>query len=226
MRLIMITNDDGIEAKGLYRLAKSAKAFGEVWIVAPDGQRSAASHSITLHGEIDFFRYDYPLEGVKAFSCLGTPCDCVRVGVLNLLPRKPDVVLCGVNHGYNTGSDIQYSATVGAAFEAAFQGCGAIAFSEDYVSCGEVVERYLDGILGELIDEKPGSGKVINVNFPGCPLSECRGILRGRTVSHEPVYLDRYKKTEELPGNGMRFVIDGNLESSVCGRNCADMYSS
>jgi len=208
-RLIMITNDDGIEASGLYRLAKAALDFGEVWIVAPERQRSAASHSISLRDPIDVYPYDYPLDNVRAFSCVGTPCDCVRVGVRAVLPKKPDVVLCGMNHGYNTGTDIQYSATVGAAFEAAFQGCGAIAFSEEYVSCGETADFYLKSILEELIDERPGPGRVMNVNFPGCPLSECRGVLRNRTVSSEPVYNDLYKLIKELPGGGRRFEVDG-----------------
>ena len=82
MRKILITNDDGIESEGLRRLVDVAKEFGEIWIVAPDGQRSACSHSITVHGTIDIYPYDLGVEGVKAYSCSTTPGDCVRVGSL------------------------------------------------------------------------------------------------------------------------------------------------
>ena len=98
-RKILITNDDGIESDGIARLAEAAKEFGEVWIVAPESQRSAASHSITLRHPIDVLPHDFPVEGVHAFSCSGTPGDCVRVGSLNIMPVKPDVVLSGINFG-------------------------------------------------------------------------------------------------------------------------------
>ena len=130
---ILITNDDGIEADGLIRLAEAAKEFGEVWVVAPKRERSAASHSITLRRHIDVYPHnDFPVEGVKAYHCSGKPADCVRVGALAVMPEKPDLVLSGINYGYNSATDIQYSATVGAAFEAAFQGIHAIALSEGF----------------------------------------------------------------------------------------------
>ncbi|MCR4760978.1 MAG: 5'/3'-nucleotidase SurE, partial [Oscillospiraceae bacterium] len=97
MRSILLTNDDGIAADGLIRLARAAAGFGEIWVVAPDSQRSAASHSISLHSPIDVFPHDFPVEGVHAFSCTGTPGDCVRVGSLNMMPHRPDVVLSGIN---------------------------------------------------------------------------------------------------------------------------------
>jgi len=116
-RLILITNDVGIHANGLERLAEAASAYGQVWVIAPDGQRSAVSHSVTLYASVDVFPYDYPIKGVRAFTCSGTPADCVRIGILYLMPAKPDILLSGINFGYNMGSDIQYSGTVGAAFE-------------------------------------------------------------------------------------------------------------
>lgn len=127
MKKILITDDDGIFADGIIRLAETAKSFGEVWVVAPESQRSAASHSITLKSSVDAWRVDFPVEGVHAYACDGTPADCVRIGVLNIVPGKPDHVFSGVNHGYNLTSDIQYSATAGAAFEAAFQKIHTIA---------------------------------------------------------------------------------------------------
>ena len=210
MRSILITNDDGIAADGLIRLVKAAQAFGEVWVVAPDGQRSAASHSITLHGHIDVFPHDFPVAGVHAFACSGTPADCVRVGGLNVMPQRPDVVLSGINAGFNVASDIQYSATAGAAFEAAFQGYHAIALSEDIGGCHAVTDAFLDEILAELIGQKTAAGQILNVNFPACPLSECRGILRNRTVSRGMIFRDHYNVIETLPNHGMRLMVEGD----------------
>ena len=182
---ILITNDDGIEADGIIRLAETAKEFGDVWIVAPEKQCSAASHSITLRHSIEVHPHDFPVDKVHAFVCTGTPGDCVRVGSLNVMPERPDVVLSGINYGYNVATDIQYSATAGAAFEAEFQGYLAIALSEGACECHEVTDRYLREVLDELLDEDYIPGQIINVNFPGCLLTECKGILRDRKVSRE-----------------------------------------
>ncbi len=209
MHRILITNDDGIEADGLLRLAAAARDFGEVWVVAPESQRSAASHSITLHTGIDVLPHDFPVKGVRAWACGGTPADCVRVGALYIMPEKPDVVLTGVNYGYNAGTDVQYSATVGAAMEGAFQGCHAIALSEGALWRHEVTDRYLSGVLEELLDEPLGPGEIHNVNFPCCALSDCRGVLRGRAVSRGMMYRDSYRAEKRLPGGGVRLMVDG-----------------
>ena len=214
-RKILITNDDGIQADGLFRLVKAAVHYGEVWVVAPDGQRSAASHSITLHSPFTLNPFDFPVEGVKAWACSGTPSDCVRAGSLFLMPDRPDVVLSGINHGYNVASDIQYSATAGAAFEASFQGYTGIALSENACDCHEAADAYLEEVLDRLIGRNPGPGCIWNVNFPGCPLSECRGILEGRTVSKGMVFRDAYKAVEVLPDGGVRVIVDGTYNEDA-----------
>ena len=209
MRKILVTNDDGITSDGMIRLAREAKAFGEVWVVAPETQRSAASHSITLHSPLDVYPYPFPVDGVHAWSCSGTPGDCVRVGSLHIMPAKPDVVLSGINHGYNVASDIQYSATAGAAFEAAFQGYPGIALSEEACGCHEVTDAYLHEILERLLEEEQEPGQIFNVNFPGCPLSACRGVLENRTVSRGMFYRDHYKELEKLDRGGVRLMVEG-----------------
>ena len=210
MRIILLTNDDGILADGLIRLARAAQKHGEVWIVAPEQQMSAASHSLTLHQPIDIREYEFPVRGVHAFSCSGTPADSVRVGSLNILPEKPDIVLSGINYGHNVATDIQYSATVGAAFEASFQGFQAIAVSEGDGGLHEVTDHYLDLILSELIDHRLPYGQVWNVNFPDVPLSSCNGIQWNRTVSPAIVYEDRYEE-ESLPDGSRRFMVKGTF---------------
>ena len=206
---ILITNDDGIESDGIIRLAGAAAKLGDVWVVAPDSQRSAASHSITLRHSLEVHPHDFPVKGVKAWACSGTPGDCVRVGCLNLMPRKPDVVMSGINYGYNMATDLQYSATAGAAFEAEFQGCLAIAFSEGAHPRHEVADRYLREIMEELIDESYIPGQILNVNFPFCPLSECKGILRDRKVSRMAYYRDHYNEVGKLSDGGIELMVEG-----------------
>ena len=206
---ILITNDDGIGSEGLVRLAETAKDFGEVWVVAPDRECSAASHCITIRHPVEVHPYDFSVSDVRAFSCNGTPGDCVRVGSLNVMPEKPDVVLSGINFGYNVASDIQYSATVGAAFEAEFQGYPAIALSEEACDVHEVTDRYLKEILAELIEEAYIPGQIINVNFPGCALNECKGILKDRSVSRAAYYTDHYNETRRFPDGGAELMIEG-----------------
>lgn len=208
-RRILITNDDGIAANGLHRLALCAGKFGEVWVVAPHDQRSAASHSLTIREAFEVHPYDIGIENVHCYTCTGTPADCIRVGKLAIMPQFPDVVMSGINFGFNVAGDIQYSATLGAAFEAEYQGIPAIAFSESFSDDHSVTDRYLEQIMGELIDKPCEPGCVWNVNFPGCSLSECRGILYDRKVSRLSFFDDRYKVEEELPDGGMLVKVDG-----------------
>lgn len=216
MRKILITNDDGIEADGIVRLAKEAKNFGEVWVVAPESQRSAMSHSVTLRHSFDAWKVDFPVEGIHAYACSGTPADCIRIGILNIVPGKPDVVFSGINFGYNLASDLQYSATVGAAFEGAFQNVPSIAFSEGFDEIHEDTDHYLHEIMEYLLDNLlDDCNRIWNVNFPGCTLEDCKGILYNRTVSADEFYKDRYKETV-VSEDRTTYMVDGirNFEAS------------
>ena len=209
MRRILITNDDGIDAKGLERLAEAAKAFGEVWVIAPARQRSAASHSITLRKPVEIKEYDFPVKDVKAFTCSGTPADCVRVGGLSVMPAKPDVVLSGINYGYNVASDIQYSATCGAAFEASFQGFISISLSEDAKECHDITDAYLLDLLKEYIDVKLERNQILNINFPSGKVEDCMGIRRNVGTSEDSFFHDRYKLLEEKEDGTRVYMVDG-----------------
>lgn len=190
---ILITNDDGILAPGLQRLAQIAQVFGDVYVVAPDAQRSGVSHGINLHRSIICRPFDFPVAGVTAYSCDGTPADCVRVGTLNLVPGGADLVLSGINNGYNVASDVQYSATVGAAMEGAFQKVPSIAISEESADHPDIADLYLKDILSKLIKMPLGQNQVWNVNFPKGSLGDCQGILWDRVVSTDEFYKDRYE---------------------------------
>src|ERR1044071_347989 len=122
--LVLCSNDDGVHAPGLAALADQVEAFADVVVVAPERQRSAASHAITLHKPLR-------LTEVRArrYSLSGTPVGCVYLGILKLVDRLPDVVVSGVNDGWNLGSDVFYSGTVAAAVEGALRGAAGIACS-------------------------------------------------------------------------------------------------
>lgn len=124
--IIVLTNDDGYQAEGLQTLESLLSQAGhEVWVCAPYEQRSAQSHAMTLKGNIRFTRY-----GVRHYYCNGTPVDCILYGLSGkVLPVIPDIVISGINHGYNASTDILYSATVAAASEAALRGLRAMAVS-------------------------------------------------------------------------------------------------
>ncbi len=228
MRKILITNDDGINSDGLIRLAKAAKKFGEVTVIAPDGQRSAMSHYITLDRPIDVYEAkDFPVEGVRALYSTGTPADCIRFGLRNYV--KADVVLSGINFGYNCGSDLQYSGTVGAAFEAASEGIHAIAVSEGANGVHEITDAYLEQILEEYIDEELPRNVIRNINFPECKTKDFKGILTGRAVAKDAFYDDKYKPVP-LEDGGTRLILEG-LYTEVADegtdfRACVDNYIS
>ena len=210
VRRILITNDDGIDSDGIIRLAKAAVNYGEVWVVAPESQRSATSHAITLRTSIEVSPYpEFPVEGVCAYVCSGTPADCVRVGGLHIMKLKPDVLLSGINYGYNAATDLQYSGTAGAAFEGAFQGYHAIAFSESADPCHETADAYLDTLLEESFGVKLSYGQIVNINFPHGKLSECKGVLRDRTVSRGMFYKDQYVEKNGSYNDKQEFMVDG-----------------
>ena len=211
MKTILLTNDDGIQSEGFLRLAKAAREFGNLVIVAPDGQRSAASHSITIDRPVEIYPYPFPLPDVTAYACTGTPCDCVRAAIKHLLPAPPDALFSGINYGYNVAMDLQYSATAGAAFEASFLGVHAIAFSEGAKPCHEVADAYLRDLIAELLEKPLPEGHIWNVNFPYCPLSECRGVLYDRTVSRKTFFNDSYDEQEKPEKGGVRLMVRGRF---------------
>lgn len=197
-RRILITNDDGISADGIRRLAGIARRFGDVTVVAPDTQRSAASHHCIFSRPLILKEYDFGLDGITAYTLDGTPADCVRVGISAVMDGKPDVVLSGINHGYNISSDIQYSGTVGAALEAAFLGVHAIAVSygNHQFNATDIVDRYLPGLLGEYMAKALPANQVWNINIPDCPADECMGIMRNAVMNTDYFYDDQYLKEQ------------------------------
>ena len=162
---ILIVNDDGIKAPGIRKLAELSLQLGEVWVVAPKSQCSAMSQRITLFEDIEVTPEQYSVEGVRAYSVGGTPADCVKVALEYLMPEKPDVVFSGINSGYNTGIDILYSGTVGAAMEALANGIRSFAFSNHNDTNWETADAYLIPLVKELLAENL-DGPHLECEFP------------------------------------------------------------
>lgn len=208
---ILITNDDGIEAHGIMRLVAAAKKYGNIWVVAPESQRSAASHSITLRTSITAKKFSFPVEGVNAYAVSGMPADCVRIACRGLMPVKPDIIFSGINFGYNAGTDVQYSATMGAAMEGIFQGVPSIAFSEGFSEDSrQLTDEHLDEIL-KLVIPKANTGHVVNVNFPDCNKADFAGILENRICSKTCIFDDEYTK-KTLSDGVLEFMVNGQYQ--------------
>ena len=167
---IMVTNDDGIHAPGIIALAEALHELGDVTVVAPDRERSAAGHSLTLHSPLRVFELR-----PGWFAVDGTPTDCVNMGIHSLLPDKPDLVVSGINHGPNLGDDITYSGTVAAAMEANLMGIPAIAVSlgtferhGHFDAAARVAVRVARQVLANGLP----ADTFLNVNIPDCPAEE------------------------------------------------------
>ncbi|MEK6693158.1 MAG: 5'/3'-nucleotidase SurE [Nitrospirota bacterium] len=204
MPTILVTNDDGIYSPGIQILAKTLKALGDVYIVAPDRERSAVSHSLTLHRPL---HADEIKE--RVYSVNGTPTDCVNIGVNGILKAKPDLVVSGINKGANMGDDITYSGTVMAAIEARILGIPSFAISlvasENYLfqesaNFGLMLSKAM--LTRGLPDDT-----LLNVNLPNLPLSVMKGVRitrQGKRIYGDVV-------TEIVDPRGKRhFWIGGN----------------
>lgn len=199
---VLIVNDDSISAPGIAMLAKAAAELGEVWVVAPKHQCSAMSQKLTIHGDMLLEKaVDFPVQGVKAYCLEGTPVDCVKVALQHLMQEKPDFVFSGINNGYNTGYDIAYSGTLGAAFEAVRGGVPAIAFSAAGDAYLPGAEGYLPQLIKELTQAHQEPGKVWNVNFPAVKTSKPKGILRDVPLAPLSLFRETYIETVQPDGS-------------------------
>ena len=202
MRKILIANDDGITCEGVVKMAQLAKRLGEVTVVAPSRQCSGKSQSITISDRILARRVSFPVPDVKAYSLDGTPTDCVMAGICGLMTEKPDMVFSGINTGYNTGIDVLYSGTIGAAMEALSHQVPAVAFSigKAYTSF-DIVAQYFDELMAYIDSQPIGEGEIWNLNFPDCDPSLVKGVLFDRTPAHVEFYdFSSYRVEGDLDG--------------------------
>lgn len=174
---VLIVNDDGIDAPGILLLEEIVREFtDDVWVVAPDEERSGAGHSMSLSYPVRLKQRDE-----RHFAVKGTPTDCALLGVYELLgDRKPDILLSGINRGPNLAEDITYSGTASAAMEGAMLGIPSVALSQIITYNSEVhwatARKYAPQVIRQLLDVEWRQGLLFNVNFPNCPPEDVTGV--------------------------------------------------
>ena len=176
--LILITNDDGYNAKGLFSLVKAVAEIGDIIVVAPDRGQSGMGHAITVNEPIGCYETDL-FDGIKAYCCTGTPVDCVKMGLYILENRTPDIILSGINHGSNVSTNVLYSGTMAAAVEGALEGIPSIGFSlTNYSSEADFNPsiKIVKSIILEVIDNGLKNGTCLNVNIPDVKYELIKGI--------------------------------------------------
>jgi 5'-nucleotidase len=189
--VILITNDDGITAPGIKALVEAVKGLGKIVVVAPDKPQSGMGHAITI-GEPLRMHKSNAIEGVEAWSCSGTPVDCVKLSVDKVLHRKPDICLSGINHGANNSINVIYSGTMSAAIEAAIENIPSIGFSlldfsieADFTAA----KKYVRIIVEQVLKAKSLDKHIcLNVNIP----KGNEELIKGIKVCHQA-----YAKYEE-----------------------------
>ena len=176
--LILVTNDDGISAKGIASLYEVVKDLAEIVLIAPDSPQSGMGHAITINHPLRLYPSTLFKE-INAMSCSGTPVDCVKLGINQVLKRKPDLLVSGINHGANTATNVLYSGTMSAAVEGAMEGIPSIGFSlcsfeadADFSVAIDVAKSIVKAALKNGMPE----GVCLNVNIPDVPKGELKGI--------------------------------------------------
>jgi len=217
--LILITNDDGVEAPGIQTLTRVAREFGDVVVMAPRNNASCLSHSLTTQRPLRV--YDVKKEeGLEVCCCDGTPADCVKLAVTHFCSRKPDLVLSGINHGSNSSINVLYSGTMGAAIEASVLGLNAIGFSllshnhqTDLTPCIPYVRK----ITGHVLEHGLPNFVSLNVNIPHITADQIKGIR----ICHEAnaQWLDSFEQRVDPRGQRYwwltgKFVCDNPEKDS------------
>lgn len=180
MALVLLTNDDGIFAPGINALRSRMEQIEglEVWAVAPDRERSASGHAITMYRPLFPTQVEFPGATAPCYSVTGTPADSAKLAIEALLPRRPDLVISGINRGANLGTDLFYSGTVAAALEGPILGIPAIACSLDSWESLDysVAADFTADLALKVLKEGMPSGTLLNVNVPALPREQIKGV--------------------------------------------------
>ncbi len=223
MALILLTNDDGIFAPGIDAIRQELEQIDglEVWAVAPDRERSASGHAITMHRPLFAQEVEIPGANSPCYAVSGTPADSAKLAIDGLLPRRPDLVISGINRGANLGTDIFYSGTVSAALEGPILGIPAIASSldswtsRDYRAAAQFTVRLALKVLEEGIP----AGTLLNVNVPARPAGEIKGVRI--TKVGRRLYKDQWDKRKDPRGRtyywlaGKLMEVDNDPDTDV-----------
>lgn len=218
--LILITNDDGINARGVFYLAEAVKEMGEVYIVAPDAAQSGQSSAMSMKTPLRITEYP-ERDGIKIFSVNGTPVDCVKLALHTIVPRHPDLLLSGINHGSNAGNNIIYSGTMGAVLETCMLGIPSIGYS--YLSHSPEADftntlPFLKSITQRVIEQGLPADICLNVNFP-------KGEIKGAKVvrAARGYWTEEYANYVDPQGKPF-YLLTGNFKNAEPEADDTDYY--
>lgn len=207
---ILVSNDDGIFSDGLASLVNQLHSIADVTIVAPDSQQSAVGHAITVHRPLRV--REVKKEGnFFGYAVDGTPADCVKLAIRNLMKTKPDLVISGINHGSNTAISVIYSGTVSAATEGTILGIPSFAMSLTTFEANadfSYAAKFACQLAKKVIENGLGNGTMLNVNIPAVPESEIKGVVITR--QGKSVWNDEFEARRD-PGNKQYFWLKGEL---------------
>ncbi|MEZ7504144.1 5'/3'-nucleotidase SurE [Flavobacterium sp. Arc2] len=199
--LILITNDDGVSAPGLRALIAVMAELGDVLVVAPDKPQSGMGHAITTNSTLFLDKISKENDAIQEYSCSGTPVDCVKLAVNEILKRKPDLCVSGVNHGSNSSINVIYSGTMSAAVEAGIEGIPAIGFSLldfNWNADFETMKPFIQKITLEVLENSLPQGVVLNVNFPKLTKENIKGIKICRQA--KALWVEKFDKRQTPQG--------------------------
>lgn len=220
--LILISNDDGYEAKGINELMKYVRPLGEVVVMAPDSPRSGMACAITAIGPV---RYQLIRKepGLTVYKCTGTPADCIKLAVFDLMDSKPDVIIGGINHGDNSAVNVHYSGTMGVVIEGCLKGIPSIAYSicshesdADFTPTAPYIRRITEMVLKQGLP----TGICLNVNFPDG--ENIRGVKVCRQT--KGTWVNEWEKRQH-PHRGNYFWLTGNFENTEADNEETDQWA-
>ncbi len=199
--IILVTNDDGISAPGIRALIEVMAEIGEVVVVAPDSPQSAMGHAITINNTLHLNKISKENASIVEYSCSGTPVDCVKLAVNEILKQKPQLCVSGVNHGSNSSINVIYSGTMSAAVEAGIEGIPAIGFSlldYNWNADFETIKPFIKKIALEVLTNKLPDSVVLNVNFPKLKQDQIKGIKVCRQA--KAIWMEKFDKRQTPQG--------------------------
>jgi 5'-nucleotidase len=222
-KLILVTNDDSVNAKGIQSLVEIASKHGRVVVVAPDKPQSGMGHAITLNDPIRLTPVSV-FGDIEAYASSGTPVDCVKLAIYEVLKRKPDLVLSGINHGENSSTNVLYSGTMSAAIEGAMEGLPSIGFSLSNFSPEadfKQYESFISKIINNALLNDFPKFTCLNVNIPNIPGSQIAGI--SVCSQAHAFWADRFDKREDQFGRPY-YWLTGEF-GEVNPREDSDLYA-
>lgn len=213
--LILVTNDDGIAAKGIETLVRTMQTFGDVVVVAPDKPQSGMGHAITVNHPLRMTRSKL-FSDIEAYSTTGTPVDCVKLGIYEVLQRKPDLLVSGINHGANFSTNVLYSGTMSAAVEGAMENIPSVGFSlcdfhadADFSGAQKIVEE----VTALVLRNKFPHHICLNVNIPKLPGNEIKEIKFCKQAA--AYWDDRFEEREDPFGHSYYWLTGKFQEIEV-----------